>query len=93
LEFFRLFNNARAVLQNRQGAGARKRFLPLSWATGLKSAQYYSSVSFFFYFQSQNNFRKWLKNYKIVKPIFLGSLFSLEFNKNSFVIFSGNKKI
>jgi hypothetical protein len=32
------------------------------------------------------------KNPKIVKPIFLGLLFSLEFNKNSFVIFSGNKE-
>jgi hypothetical protein len=27
-----------------------------------------------------------------VKPIFLGLLFSLEFNKNSFMIFRGNKK-
>jgi hypothetical protein len=32
------------------------------------------------------------KNGKIMKPIFLSSLFSLEFNKNSFVIFSENKK-
>jgi hypothetical protein len=35
---------------------------------------------------------KIVENPKIVKPIFLGLLFSLEFNKNSFVIFSGNKK-
>jgi hypothetical protein len=33
-----------------------------------------------------------VENGKIVKPIFLGSLFSLEFNKNKFVIFSGNNK-
>jgi hypothetical protein len=32
------------------------------------------------------------KNAKIVKLIFLGLLFSLEFSKNSFVIFGGNKK-
>jgi hypothetical protein len=36
--------------------------------------------------------RKMYKNAKIVKLIFLGLLFSLVFNKNSFVIFSGNKK-
>jgi hypothetical protein len=40
--YFGLFWNARSFLQSCQGAGARGRFLPLSWATGLKSAQYYS---------------------------------------------------
>jgi hypothetical protein len=46
-------------------AGARGRTRALSslnWAAGLKSAQYYSLVSFFFYFQSQNNYKnveKW----------------------------------
>jgi hypothetical protein len=36
----------------RKIASARERFFPLSWATGLKSAQYYSPVFFFFLLQS-----------------------------------------
>ena len=86
-----------AVIQNDEGlcaslpARARARALLLVVGRpGLDSAQYYSRV--FFLLQSQNNFRKLQKNPKIVKPIFLGLLCSLEFNKNSFVIFSGNKK-
>jgi hypothetical protein len=48
-DLFRVVLKRRPFLQNHQGAGARKRFLPLSWATGLKAAQYYSYVFLFLF--------------------------------------------
>jgi hypothetical protein len=59
---------------------------------GLKPAHHCFIFSFFFFSEALEICRKLQKNLKIVKPIFLGLLFSLEFNKNSFMIFRGNKK-
>jgi hypothetical protein len=46
----------------------------------------------FFFRETLEICRKLQKIHKIVKPIFLGLLFSLEFNKNSFMIFRLNKE-
>jgi hypothetical protein len=48
--------------------------------------------SFFFFSEALEICRNLQKNPKIVKPIFLGFIFSLEFNKNSFMIFRLNKE-
>jgi hypothetical protein len=49
-------------------------------------------IFLFLFLASFRNLLKMVENAKIVKLIFLGLLFSLEFSKNSFMIFSGNKK-
>jgi hypothetical protein len=89
---FRLARTPRTLLQSHHHGRRRARIFFRLGLFGLFLARYCSNLFFFFFQQNSNNFRKWQKNPKIVKPIFLGSLFSLEFNKNSFVIFSGNKK-
>jgi hypothetical protein len=78
----------RAFLQSRQCG----RLSPLDWAAGLKSAQYYSPVFPFLFIPELKQLQKMVENPKIVKPVFLDFLFSLEFNKNSFMIFRGNKE-
>jgi hypothetical protein len=73
-------------------ARARARFCP-SWAAWAGFGPgLFLSFSFSFYSRAKTIVEKLQKNPKIVKPIFLDSLFSLEFNKNSFVIFRENKK-
>jgi hypothetical protein len=57
---------------------------------GPESAQYCSTFSFFFFYPALEICRKLQKNPKNMRPIFLAFLFSLEFNKNSFMNFRGN---
>jgi hypothetical protein len=78
-----------ANLPSRAGAGAR--FL-CCWAAWTRFGPALLHLFSFLFLPSFGNMLKIVENPKIVKPIFLGLLFSLEFNKNSFVIFSGNKK-
>jgi hypothetical protein len=67
-------------------------FLPGSGPTGLESAQHYSLFLLFFFRITLEIHGKVSKNPKIVKLIFLDYLFFIEFNKNSFMIFSLNRE-
>jgi hypothetical protein len=71
------------------GAGA---LLPIVGPPGPDLAQHYYIFSLFFFYPSLEICRKLQKIPKIVKPIFLDFLFSIEFNKNSFMIFRLNKE-
>jgi hypothetical protein len=79
-------------VQNGQRGRARGHVSAWVWADWARISPTLFTLSPFLF---QNNFRnpwKNIKNPKIVKPIFLGFLFSLEFNKNSFMIFSLNRE-
>jgi hypothetical protein len=93
---FQLVRTPRAFSQIRQSARARVRARPgfpiaLGYP-GPKTAHHCFNVFFFFFSGSLKIYRKLKKNPKNMRPIFLGFLFSLVFNKNSFMIFSGNRE-
>jgi hypothetical protein len=71
------------------GAGALP---PIVGPPGPDLAQHYFIFSLFFFCPTLEIGRKCLKNPKNVKPIFLDSLFSIVFNKNSFMIFRTNRE-
>jgi hypothetical protein len=82
----------RALPQDCQRGRGRAPFLCMAGPYGLLLAQYYSNFFIFFFRETLEICRKLQKIRKIVKPIFLGLLFFLEFNKNSFMIFSLNRE-
>jgi hypothetical protein len=86
-----LARTPRVFLQSRQRAGEGA-LSPLDWAACLISAHHCFNFFFFFFREALEICRKLQKNPKIVKPIFQDFLFSLEFNKNIFMIFRGNKE-
>jgi hypothetical protein len=78
-------------VQSRQGEGAHALF-PGTGPAGLEPAQHFQSFYFLFFSGTLEIYKKLQKNPKIVKPIFSDFLFSIEFNKNSFMIFRLNKE-
>jgi hypothetical protein len=70
----------------------RAPFLRVAGPYGLFLAQFYSHFFIFFFWETWEMCRKLMKIHKIVKPIFLGLLFYLEFNKNIFMNFRLNKE-
>jgi hypothetical protein len=87
-----LVKTPRALLQDCQHGRGRAPFSCVCGPVGLELAKYYWSFSFFFFSKALGNCRKLYKNPKNVKPIFLDLLFSIVFNKNSFMIFRLNKE-
>jgi hypothetical protein len=89
---FRLARTPGTFLQSHQRARARAPFSSDVGPFELKLAQYCYTFSFFFFSGALKICRKLQKNPKNMRPIFIGFLFSIVFNKNKFVIFSGSKK-
>jgi len=92
---FQLVQTLRFFPQIRLSARARVGAPPVRCADGptrLKPARHCSSLFLFFFSRILEIHGKLQKNPKIVKLIFLDSLFSLVFNKNSFMIFSLNRE-
>jgi hypothetical protein len=93
---FQLVKTLRAFSQIRQSARARVSARPgfpiASGYPGPKTAHHCFNVFFFFFSGSLKIYRKLKKNPKNMRPIFLGFLFSIVFNKNSFMNFSLNKE-
>jgi hypothetical protein len=87
-----LVRTSRVFLQSRQRTRARAHFPLWTGPPGLISAHHCFNFFFFFFREALEICRKLQKNPKIVRPIFLDFLFSLEFNKNIFMIFRGNKE-
>jgi hypothetical protein len=63
-----------------------------SWAAWASLSPILLSLFLFLFQKNFGNLLKIVENPKIVKPIFLSFLFSLEFNKNSFMIVRENKE-
>jgi hypothetical protein len=73
-------------------AWARLGFL-CGWAgSGQNQPNTVPHFLFFFFCPALEICRKLQKNPKNMRPIFLAFLFSLEFNKNNFMNFRGNKE-